>query len=168
VSQDRHGRGEAEGAAGERPGDEEASPARGGADAPAAAKAPPGPGPLVFFDPTTRDRDQAEELESELGLTIWTFDPAEFCAETFEEIAEASAIVVEWNLQGQCGIDLLEALLYDERTRRVPVILASAAPTRSMVTAALRCGARSFTRKPYQADELRRRLASAGARQPGS
>lgn len=114
-----------------------------------------------------RDCDQAEELEPELGgFPIWTFDPAEFCAETFDEIAEASAIVIEWNLQGQCGIDLLEALLFDERTREVPVVLASAVPTRAMVLAALRCGARSFTMKPYQADELRRRLEFAGVRAP--
>jgi CheY-like chemotaxis protein len=126
-----------------------------------------GPGAIVFLDPSAEARDQAEELEEELGgLPIWTFEPAEFGADTFEEIAEASAIVIEWNLQGQCGIDVLEALLFDERTREIPVLLASASPTRAMVMAALRCGARSFTMKPYQADELRRRLESAGVSVP--
>lgn len=144
------------------PAEEAEADARPEAAGPGAGAAA-GPGPLVFLDPSAADRDRAEALEPELGLPVWTFDPAEFGPETFEEIAEASAIVVEWNLQGQCGIDLLEALLFDERTRKVPVILASAAPTRTMVTAALRCGARSFTLKPYLADELRRRLASVGA-----
>jgi len=115
-------------------------------------------GPIVIVDSKEDDRSDAEEMEEALGVSVWTFEPKEFSVELLEEIAEASAILVEWDLDGQSGLDVLETLLFDERTRSIPVLFTSAAPTERIVVTALRAGARSFLMKPFESDEVKRRL----------
>lgn len=113
---------------------------------------------LVVIDPSLEDRSRAEALESELGCTVWALDPNELTPELLEELCEAAAIVVEWNLGAYTGLDVLSNLLRHERLRRIPIALSSSRPTRTMVTLAIRSGASTFLLKPYEAGEIRARL----------
>jgi len=116
-------------------------------------------GPIAVVDSNDDDRSDAEGMEDALGVSVWTFEPKEFGLELLEEIAEACAVIVEWDLSGQSGLDVLETLLIDERTRNIPVFLSSSAPTERIVVTALRAGARSFLMKPFDPDEVKRRLS---------
>jgi CheY-like chemotaxis protein len=120
---------------------------------------PVGTGPIVFLDGDEEDRRTAEGIEDDLGRSVWTFGPAEFGLETIEEVEDAAAFVVAWDLGGRSGLDVLETLLLDIRTRNIPIVMASPNPTRNMVMAAMRAGAHSFVFKPYTSEELRVRLA---------
>jgi CheY-like chemotaxis protein len=141
--------------------------APGGPSAAAPAAPPPAPAvveavgedrPLVVIDASAADREEAELLEEALGRPVTGVEPVRLGRAAFEEIGNAAAVVIAWDLGGASGIDLLDALLRDERTRALPIALASAAPTRPMVCAALRAGAASFVRKPYTVEELVRRF----------
>jgi len=116
------------------------------------------PASVVFVDLCDEDRDAAEDLEEALGWPVWTLEPGELRADELDELGEAGAIVIDWDLGVRPGLAYLEVFRNDERTRHIPVIMASARPTAAMVRAALHAGAESFVTKPWDAAELRSRL----------
>lgn len=118
--------------------------------------------PLFVIDPSETERERLEGLEAELGRRVAVLDPADFAPDDIEQLAEAGAIVVAWDLRGRPGLELVETLARDARTREIPLLLSADAPTRGMVEAALRAGARSFLTRPYVADEVRRRALAMG------
>ncbi len=114
---------------------------------------------LVVIDPCEEDRLAVAALENEVGRPISAMDPSAICADLFEDFAEARVILVEWDLGGRLGLDLVEHFIADPRIQDVPILLASAVLTRSMVLNGFRSGARGFVSKPYSAEEIRARLA---------
>jgi len=120
-----------------------------------------GGGTLVIVDPGEADREAVEAMEPELGCAIWALEPDQLGAESFEELADASAVILEWDLGPCTGLDVLHALQAEERTAHLPVALASARPTRRMVMSALHAGATTFIMKPYETWEIRTRLGFA-------
>ncbi|NNL68325.1 MAG: hypothetical protein HKP30_18895, partial [Myxococcales bacterium] len=51
---------------------------------------------LVVIDPDPDDREAAEDLEEALGRPVWAVDPEQLTAASFEEFADAAAIVLAW------------------------------------------------------------------------
>lgn len=127
---------------------------------------------LVAVDAVEEDRAQLQALQEALGRPVWTLDPSQFSFDMLDDLSEAGAVILEWDLGTRLGLEVLAALTRDPRTRSLRVALASDAPTRSMVAAALRAGAWTFLCKPYDADEIARRLiprpGGAGAETPAS
>ena len=62
------------------------------------------------------------------------------------------------------GYDVTRALRTDERTSRMPVILLTARVQESDISAGLEAGADHYLRKPFNAAELRERVAELLAR----
>jgi CheY-like chemotaxis protein len=126
--------------------------------------------PVAIVDPDPDAPQQAEALAGFLRRPVVHVDPTALAArdpEAVERVGSAGVVVVAWDLGGRAGLELVETLRRDARTRDARLALASEAPTRGMVEAALRAGASSFLAKPYDAEELRRRLL-ATAEAPGS
>gem|GEM_PF-2993841 len=115
--------------------------------------------PVLYVDAATDARDQAEDLGEAIGREVQALAPADLSPEDPGPVAEAGAVVVAYDLGGRSGIEFVEHWAQDARTAAVPVLVAAEQPTREMVMAALRAGARSFLMKPLEADELRQRLA---------
>ncbi len=114
-------------------------------------------GPIFVIDPSEEERAGIEELEAELARRVTGLDPDEMVHGERGELEDAAAVIVAWDLGGRPGLELVESLAWDEGMEAVPILMASEAPTRGMVTAALRAGARSFVHRPYDAAEIRRR-----------
>lgn len=115
-------------------------------------------GPLAVVDIVPAERDEMDQLARELGRRVWTVDPAELGQETMEDLADCDAVILCWDLGGYGGLDVLEWLRRDDRTRELKVAVASAEPTRSMVIAALRWGAYTVIHKPLEPQEIQTRL----------
>ena len=127
----------------------------------------PGPGasaasgeglPLAVVHPDAEVRNAAEDLGDALGRAVWTLDPAEFGSHSFDELCEAEAVIVAWDLGGISGLDLVESLRRDPRTAGRRVAIATEAPTRESVLAALRWGAATVLQLPLEAGEVKQRL----------
>ena len=112
---------------------------------------------LVFVDPELSQED-ADGIGEALGVKTSRVDDSELLAGDADALDAALAVVVAWDLAGQTALDLVESLCRTERAVEVPVVVASAEPTRGRVMAALRAGATSFARRPYDVEELRARL----------
>ena len=84
--------------------------------------------------------------------------PDEFEPDELDEFDDVDAFLVEWNLGVRCGLDIIETLRADERLRSVPVLVVTAHPTRSLVSAVMHLGAQGVVCKPYTSAEVRERV----------
>lgn len=116
---------------------------------------------LLVVDPCEEHRELLEEMSEPLAREITVLAPGELNLKELEEVQEAYAVVVSWELSGRSGLELVEYLARDERTARVPLLVAAENPTPEMVRAAFRAGACSFVCKPYEVEELRTRVLAA-------
>ncbi len=98
-----------------------------------------------------------EALATALGWELSLVDPAELFRDE-DRYADTSAIVVPWAVGGRSGLEIAESLARHPLTRHLRVVMASEAPTRAQVEAALRAGAASFVHQPFEERELRARL----------
>ncbi len=119
---------------------------------------------IVVIDSSMDDRNEAEDLEDDLGWSVWALDPVEFDPDDLEEMVEVSGFFIEWDLNVRSGIDLMETLRSDDRTRGIPIIIVSREPTERMVKVSVKAGADSFAKKPYNGEEMTARLLPLLAR----
>ena len=114
---------------------------------------------LFFLSDAQTLPEQLEELAGELGWELAPLELATLLGETAaEELAEATALVIPWQVDGRAGLELAEALRSRSETAALPLLMASHAPSRAMVMAALDAGVESFVTRPYRAEELAQRL----------
>lgn len=116
---------------------------------------------IIVVDPDPVSRNAAEDLEDDLDRQVVAMDSMDFDPEASEEIVEAGAFVIAWDLGIRSGADLVEKIRSDDRLADRPVIVATASPNASMVRAALAVGADSVCRIPYDGEEVEARLARA-------
>jgi DNA-binding response OmpR family regulator len=121
---------------------------------------------LVFIDPDEKSRHQAEALEEALSRSILAVDASEFKPADSEEIQQAAAFVVCWDLGFQTGGEMIEAIRSDETLRDRKVLVSMDAPTRRSVLVAMTLGADGVCLRPYDGDELMARLEQLGLPRP--
>ncbi len=117
--------------------------------------------PIVIVDPDPASRNAGEDLEDDLECHVVAVDSMEFDPEVSEEILEAEAFIVCWDLGIRSGADLIEQIRTDERLRDRIVIAALDRATRGCVRSAISLGADGICLRPYDASEVGRRLDDA-------
>jgi len=81
--------------------------------------------------------------------------------EVFQHV-QIEVLIVDVNLPGISGLELLELLRRDPHWNEIPVLLMSARPDQTEITIALREGlVTKFLRKPFDVDELVRQVHTA-------
>ncbi len=66
----------------------------------------------------------------------------------------ADALVIDWTLPGKSGLEALQAVKHDPKTRHVRVLVLTAHSASSLRDAALAAGAELFLEKPLRPDAL--------------
>lgn len=66
----------------------------------------------------------------------------------------ADAVVIDWTLPGKSGLEALQAIKRDPKTRHVRVFILTAHSASSLRDAALAAGAELFLEKPLRPDAL--------------
>jgi len=117
---------------------------------------------LVVVDPDATARDQVEALEDVLARPILAVDPGELDLAGNEEIQNAAAFVLCWDLAVRSGADLIEEIRRHAVLRERKILIAMDAPTRERVLLAMRLGADGVVHRPYDGDELLACLERAG------
>ncbi len=116
---------------------------------------------IIVIDGDPLSRNAAEDLEDDLDRQVIAMDSTDFDLDGSEEILEAGAFIIAWDLAIRSGADLIESLRQDERLAGRPILVASSRVDRGLVRAALAVGADGVCRLPYEADEVRARLMAA-------
>ena len=124
---------------------------------------------LVFLEHSPEECERLEVLGGELDCEVSVEEPADFLEQLDEEEEEFDRVlVVPWDMGGRSGLEFLEALRRDERLAGVRIVIASDAPTRGQVLAAMRAGAFSFLRRPYERAEIESRLLGGNRKRGGN
>jgi len=124
--------------------------------------------PVCIVDDEPGVRELLCALCESAGLAAEAWD----CAESFlnayaDEPIKARCLVLDLNLPGMSGLDLLSTL--DAQGIRLPVLLISGVAETAVVVQALKLGIAGFYRKPFETQALLDRiLAFVGRNRPPS
>ncbi len=122
---------------------------------------------VVLLDPLAEPEIIAA-IEAAIGHSVRVLDPLPLDPDL--PGPGDLAIVVPLDLGSVSGIDLVESLRVRAQSEAFPIAVTSPEPTRRRVRAALRAGATTWLRQPYDAEDWQQRLAPhivESAEQPG-
>ena len=71
-----------------------------------------------------------------------------------------SLIICDWNMPRLPGIDLLERIRSDERTKELPFIMLTAEGEVQNVMRAIKLGVKEYIVKPFNGDQLQAKLST--------
>ncbi|MFO0687182.1 MAG: hypothetical protein U0900_00560 [Myxococcota bacterium] len=123
---------------------------------------------LVVVDPDGASRSAAEGLEEALSRPVFAVDPSEFKPADSEEIQNAAAFVLCWDLGFRCAADLIEGLRADPAYADRKILVALDAPTRRLVLLAMELGADGVCLRPWDGEALAAALERVGLPQPAA
>lgn len=113
----------------------------------------PGRGSVLVIDDDEQIRGLIVRLLRPMGHTIMEAGSAE---EAHEKLAGASpdVVLVDMQLPGKSGHDVLAEIRADPRTRLIPVVMITGAATHERKLKAIEAGVTDFIAKPFSAEEL--------------
>lgn len=123
---------------------------------------------LVVVDPDGASRSAAEGLEEALSRPVFAVDPSEFKPADSEEIQNAAAFVLCWDLGFRCAADLIEGLRADQAYADRKILIAMDAPTRRLVLLAMELGADGVCLRPWDGEALAVALERVGLPRPAA
>jgi two-component system, chemotaxis family, chemotaxis protein CheY len=71
-----------------------------------------------------------------------------------------SLLLVDWNMPGMCGLDLVKAVRADARYAAIPLIMVTTETEIQHISEALEAGANEYVMKPFTKDVLDDKLHS--------
>ncbi len=80
---------------------------------------------------------------------------------------DVDLVLLDVNMPGKSGLEVLAEVQADPRLRKVPVIVLTAAGQRTTAQRAAELGARAFLTKPFSPKKLARRVAAMLGEEPG-
>lgn len=99
-------------------------------------------------------------LLSQIGFS--NVDEAANGAEAIVKLKEKSysLIISDWNMEPMTGLELLQNVRADEKTKTIPFIMVTAESKTENVIAAKEAGVSNYIVKPFNAETLKTKLAS--------
>ena len=107
-------------------------------------------------------RESTKALVRSLGYSARTFSSAEEFLDS--DAGETSCLILDVQMKGLSGVELLERLIAEGR--RTPVIVVTAFPDERVRNRVLDTGAIGFLQKPFSDEKLARCLDTALANYP--
>ncbi len=116
-------------------------------------------GHLLVVDDDEQVRGLLAHLLRVTGYTVEEAGSAEEAAEKLER-SSPDLILLDMQLPGKSGQDLLEEIRADARLRSTPVVMITGAATQTRKVRAIEAGATDFLAKPFSHAELAARVRS--------
>ncbi|QKK79623.1 Chemotaxis regulator protein CheY [Marinomonas primoryensis] len=67
-------------------------------------------------------------------------------------------LVIDWNMPGMTGIELLRAVRADEKLKSIPVLMVTAEAKRDQIISAAQAGVNGYVVKPFTAVALKEKI----------
>ena len=112
---------------------------------------------ISIVDDDESVRESTKALVRSLGYSARTFASAEEFLDS--DLDETSCVILDVQMKGQSGVELLERLIAEGR--HTPVIFITAFPDERTRNYVLDAGAIGFLRKPFSDEKLTRCLDTA-------
>jgi two-component system chemotaxis response regulator CheY len=109
---------------------------------------------IIVIDDSQTIREQVTATLRQAGFDVFEAVDGVDGAEVIERTLDASLVICDVNMPKKNGIELLESLSKDERSRAIPVIMLTSEGRPQLIERARKAGARGWLVKPVKADLL--------------
>ena len=97
-------------------------------------------------------------IKSVIGVLGYDFIEAEDGEDALlmleTEYNDIGLILLDWNMPGLSGYEVLRALKEDERYKDIPVMMVTTESEKSNILSAIRAGAANYLTKPFSNEDL--------------
>ena len=67
---------------------------------------------------------------------------------------EIALVLLDWNMPGMNGLEVLKAMKADDSLRHIPVMMVTTEAEKNNIVRAIQCGAVNYLTKPFQQQDL--------------
>ncbi len=114
---------------------------------------------LFVVDDSLMARKVIKTVAGALGFeTIEAQDGIEALEMLPNIYSEISLILLDWNMPGLSGYDVLVKIRENDLYAQLPIMMVTTEGQKSHIVAAIRAGANNYLTKPFTADELESKL----------
>ena len=90
-----------------------------------------------------------------LGCELYEAEDGEEALVLLEhKYTEIDLVLLDWNMPGMNGLEVLEAMKNDPRFRSLPIMMVTTESEKSNIVRAIRAGAINYLTKPFTSEEL--------------
>ena len=94
-----------------------------------------------------------------LGYEALEADCGEAALEVLgKEAVDVALVLLDWNMPGMNGLEVLQALKAREETRDIPVMMVTTEAEKSNIVRAIQNGAVNYLTKPFRQEDLEARI----------
>lgn len=105
---------------------------------------------ILSVDDSTTIRRIVKRSCEELGHSVLeAADGAAAIATLAEKSSEVSLIILDWNMPGMSGLDVLKSVKSDPKTKHIVVMMLTSEADMNFVKEALAAGAQNYLTKPF-------------------
>ena len=105
---------------------------------------------ILSVDDSTTIRRIVKRSCEELGHTVLeAADGAAALATLAGKSSEVSLVILDWNMPGMTGLEVLKAVKSDPRTKNIVVMMLTSEADMNFVKEALAAGAQNYLTKPF-------------------
>ena len=119
---------------------------------------------ILVIDDSPMMRRMVTDAGAILGANVLEADGADAALALLEDQGACVALIVlDWNMPGMNGIELLKVIKANTRWAHIPVIMASTEDAPERIVEAIRTGAENYLIKPYRPKDLVLKIRQAQA-----
>jgi len=97
----------------------------------------------------------ADVLDLETEEAQDGFEALKMLSEKFREV---DLVLLDWNMPGKTGFEVLEEMKSNENYKEIPVMMVTTEGHKTSIVAAVRAGADNYLVKPFTVDELESKI----------
>jgi len=75
-----------------------------------------------------------------------------------ENFSEIDLVLLDWNMPGKTGFEVLQEIKANEDFKNIPVMMVTTEGHKASIVAAVRAGADNYLAKPFTIDELEAKI----------
>lgn len=114
---------------------------------------------LLSIDDSRTIRRILNGVGAMLGYEVLEAENGEIGLQVLEEhAAEVGLVLLDWNMPGMNGLEVLKAIKADERWQHIPVMMVTTEGEKSYIVDAIQAGAVHYQTKPFTQEEMAMRI----------
>lgn len=114
---------------------------------------------LLTIDDSRTIRRVISGVGAMLGYEVLEAENGARGIEVLEEYGdEVALILLDWNMPGMNGLEVLKAVKADDRWQHIPVMMVTTEGEKSYIVKAIQAGASHYLTKPFSQEDLAARV----------